>query len=82
MRSFSGSGGPSGSSMRLFHVLPLTGVTADRAALATPGTPRGRFQGAPEQLRPRGRLELRALRVEAGHEHRAAIEAGIQAGER
>ena len=39
MRSFSGSAGPSGSSMRLFQVLPLTGVTADSAALATPGTP-------------------------------------------
>ena len=39
MRSLSESAGPSGSSMRLFQVLPLTGVTADSAALATPGTP-------------------------------------------
>ena len=39
MRSFSESAGPSGSSMRLFQVLPLIGVTADSAALATPGTP-------------------------------------------
>src|SRR5918992_4936705 len=37
-RSEAGIGGPSGNSIRLFHLVLLSGVTSDSAALDTPGT--------------------------------------------
>ena len=63
-------------------MLPLTGVTTDSAALATPGVAAAASRSADQQVRAHVRLELQRLDVDRRDQHRFAVEPEVEVGER
>ena len=78
----SGSSTPPGTSIRLFQVLPLTGVTNDAAAAADAGNSRDTLTDAIVCRQTVGRRNLGPLRVDGDEQHAVAIEAEVHVRQR